>query len=55
VVELQIMFDAGCSPALYQLQGKSYNFPDLTKKLCPHCRAIYLKKHGFTNGIWSRL
>jgi len=41
------MFDAGCSPALYQLQGKSFDFPDLTTKLCPICKANYLKKHGF--------
>jgi len=41
------MFKAGCNPALYQLQGKKYDFPDLTAMLCPMCRAEYLKKHGF--------
>ena len=47
VVELQIMFDAGCTPALYQMQGKSFGFPDLTAELCLMCRKDYLKKHGF--------
>ena len=47
VIELQYIFDAGCSPALYQLQDKSYDFPDMTTMLCPHCRKDYLKKHGF--------
>ena len=47
VIELQYIFDAGCSPALYQLQDKSYDFPDMTTVLCPHCRKEYLKKHGF--------
>jgi len=41
------MFDAGCSPALYQLQGKSFNFPDMTAELCPQCKADYLRKHGY--------
>ena len=44
---MQIMFDAGCVPALYQLQGKSFPFPDLTSALCPNCRAGTLEKHGF--------
>jgi hypothetical protein len=47
VVKLQLMFDAGCSPALYQDQGKTYDFLDLTKTLCPHCKADHLKKHGY--------
>jgi len=47
VMKTQLMFDAGCSPALYQLQGKTYDFPDMTTKLCPHCRADHLEKHGF--------
>ena len=47
VIEIQQMFDAGCSPALYQMQGKSYDFPDMTQVLCPHCKADHLKKHGF--------
>jgi len=47
VVKLQFMFDAGCSPALYQMQGKSFGFPDLTATLCPICGKAHLKKHGF--------
>ena len=47
VIELQYIFDAGCSAAIYQLQGKSFGFPDMTTALCPHCRKEYLKKHGF--------
>ena len=47
VVKIQQIFDAGCSPALYQMQGKTYDFPDMTQELCPHCKADYLKKHGF--------
>jgi len=41
------MFDPGCPPAFYQIQGKSFDFPDMTSDLCPHCKADYLKKHGF--------
>jgi hypothetical protein len=41
------MFDAGCSPEIYKMQGKSFNFPDLTATLCPACRHDYLKKHGY--------
>jgi len=41
------MFETGISPELYQIQGKSYDFPDMTNKLCPHCKGDYLKKHGF--------
>jgi len=41
------MFDAGCGPAQYQLQGKSFAFPDMSAKLCPQCKADYLRKHGF--------
>jgi len=47
VVKLQKMFDAGCSPDLYQIQGKSFDFPDMTTELCPQCKADYLKKHGY--------
>ena len=49
---MQEMFDAGCDPAFYQKQGKSYAFPDLTTTLCPHCKADHLKKHGYyTRGL----
>ena len=41
------MFNAGCDPALYQMQGKGYDFPDMTTELCPHCGRDYLKKHGY--------
>jgi len=44
---LQKIFDAGCSPELYQAQGKKYDFPDMTRELCPQCRKVYLKKHGY--------
>ena len=44
---MQIMFNADCVPVLYQIQGKAFNFPDLTSRLCPRCGADYLKKHGF--------
>jgi len=47
VIKLQEMFDPGCGPNFYQIQGKSFNFPDLTSKLCPQCMVDYLKKHGF--------
>jgi len=47
VIELQNIFDAGCSPAQYQKQGKAYEFPDMSTKMCPHCRRDYLKKHGY--------
>ena len=47
VIKTQLMFDAGYSPALYQLQGKTYDFPDMATELCPHCRADHLEKHGF--------
>ena len=46
-LKLQIMYDAGCSPQLYQAQGKSHDFPDMTAELCPQCKGEYLKKHGF--------
>jgi len=42
-----MIFDAGCSPAMYQIQGKAFDFPDFTSVLCLHCSADYLKKHGF--------
>jgi hypothetical protein len=41
------MFDAGCSPILYQIQGKAFDFPDMVAELCPQCKASYLKKHGY--------
>ena len=47
VIKMQYIFDAGCSPALYQLQGKSFDFPDMTNVLCPHCKNDYLRRHGF--------
>jgi len=47
VMKLQRMFDPGCSSAMYQIQGKAFDFPDLTLELCPKCEADYLKKHGF--------
>jgi hypothetical protein len=54
VIKLQLMFDAGCSPALYQLQGKSYDFPDMTNELCPQCKADYLKKTWFLRAVSNR-
>lgn len=47
VITLQRMFDPGCSPAMYRIQGKSFAFPDLTSEPCPNCRADFLKRHGF--------
>ena len=44
---MQIIFDARCDPAKYKLQGKSFLFPDVTNMLCPQCKKVYLKKHGF--------
>lgn len=44
---MQEIFEAGCSPAFYQLQGKGFDFPDLTTKICPHCKGSYLAKHGY--------
>ena len=44
---MQKIFDPGCSPGEYQIQGKSFAFPDMAIELCPHCKADYLKKHGF--------
>ena len=44
---MQFMFDAGCEPELYQMQGKSFDYPDLTTTLCPVCGKAHLKKHGF--------
>ena len=44
---MQQIFDAGCSPMMYQMQGKSYSFPDLSTTLCPMCRGGFLRKHGF--------
>jgi hypothetical protein len=41
------MFDAGCSPAQYQIQGKSFDFPDYSCTACPQCNKGILKKHGF--------
>jgi hypothetical protein len=41
------MFEAGCPPEMYHAQGKAYNFPDMTTKLCPQCKADYMKKHGY--------
>ena len=41
------MFDAGCGPAEYLKNGKTFDFPDLSSELCPHCKKAYLKKHGF--------
>jgi hypothetical protein len=41
------MFDPGCRPEEYQSQGKEYNFPNLTKDLCPQCKKVLLKLHGF--------
>ncbi|MDR0302818.1 MAG: DUF6431 domain-containing protein [Treponema sp.] len=32
---------------MYQNQGKSFDFPDLTSELCPQCKGDFLKKHGF--------
>ena len=45
--ELQIMFDANCTPGIYQFQGKDFEFPDLTSVLCPNCKEDHLKRHGF--------
>ena len=44
---MQNIFDPGCSPEEYQKQGKAFPCPDLTKRLCPQCKAALLKKHGF--------
>jgi hypothetical protein len=44
---MQIIFNPSCRPYEYQSQGKSFQFPDLTSELCPHCNADYLKKHGY--------
>jgi hypothetical protein len=44
---MQIIFDAGCTPDLYQLQGESFGFPDMSGDLCPQCKGGYLSKHGF--------
>jgi hypothetical protein len=44
---MQIIFDAQCKPELYQIQGKSFDFPDMTNDLCPQCKGGHLKKHGF--------
>jgi len=44
---MQQIFDAGCSPAMYQMQGKTYSFPDLSTTLCPMCWGGFLRKHGF--------
>jgi len=46
VIKLQRKFNPGCSPNQYQEDGKTFNFPDLTTELCPHCKAACLKKHG---------
>lgn len=47
MIKLQRIFDPKCSPAEYQKQGQSFQFPDLTIELCPHCKVDYLKKHGY--------
>jgi ribosomal protein S27AE len=47
VIKMQQMFDAGCSPGMYQMQGKSYSFPDLSTTLCPKCQGDFMRKHGF--------
>jgi len=44
---MQQMYDAGCSAGMYQMQGKSYSFPDLSTTVCPMCRGDFLRKHGF--------
>lgn len=44
---MQKMFDAGCDPGFYRMQGKGFDFPDLTTTLCPCCKSSYLTKHGF--------
>ena len=49
MVNLQIMYEAGCGPELYQAQGKAHDCPDLTNELCPQCKKEYLRKHGFYN------
>jgi hypothetical protein len=41
------MYDARCSPELYQAQGTAHDFPDLTNEICYQCKGDYLKKHGF--------
>jgi hypothetical protein len=41
------MFDAGINPEMYQIQGKAFNYPDMTTELCPQCKGDYLRKHGF--------
>ena len=47
MINLQLIFDAGCSPILYHAQGKKFDFPDMTVVLCPQCKKDFLKKHGF--------
>jgi hypothetical protein len=44
---LQLLFDAKCDPEFYHMQGKAFDFPNLTATLCPTCRRDYLKKHGY--------
>jgi len=44
---MQIVFSPEVDAGEYQRQGKDFNFPDLTKTLCPLCHAEHLKKHGY--------
>ena len=44
---MQKLFKPKASLEEYYQQGKSYDFPDLSKTLCPHCKKSRLKKHGF--------
>jgi hypothetical protein len=41
------MFEAACDPSMYQIQEKSFDFPDMSHELCPQCEADYMRKHGF--------
>lgn len=44
---MQKIFEVNVLPAIYQKQGKSFSFPDLTYTLCPHCHKQHLHRHGF--------
>lgn len=44
---MQEMFKVDISTKEYQDQGKDFDFPDLTGKLCPNCCKQHMHKHGF--------
>ena len=44
---MQEIFKVDVSPKEYHAKGKDFDFPYLTRRLCPNCGKQHMCKHGF--------